>query len=92
MLFSILSPELPAKFAVPAACHAWLAAPRHRHRPGRLPSVLGHHESTNSHSSIDTIIIIRYDMNEYRKLFIHIINMKEVTSVGQKTSIKNSRL
>ena len=31
-------------------------------------------------------------MNEYKKLFIHIVNMKEVTSVGQKTSIKNSRL
>ena len=31
-------------------------------------------------------------MNEYKKLFIHIVNMKEVTSVGQKTSIKNSCL
>ena len=93
MLFSILSPVLPAKCAAlaPRVVSRTQVSPYTR-LIAISPWTSRIYQQPLSHPPIDTMVIIRYDMNEYKKLFIHIINMKEVTSVGQKTSIKNSCL
>gem|GEM_PF-2058903 len=43
-------------------------------------------------SLLTAFLLFSYNMNEYKNLFIQSITMKEVTSIGQKTSIKNRRL